>query len=167
MTPQLADGYFRPETLPDYVVNDLLNLYPNDPREGCPYNTGDVMLSSGILDKKACSIFGDIVQIGPARMIAEALAQHNRDNPVYRYRFNQLPDNSSDPSEGITTGTEIPYVFSNLIPEVAWEKALAADMTKAWVSFAYDLNPNLNGSKLVDVLVSNAPLLRTFLWLIS
>ncbi|KAE8363425.1 Alpha/Beta hydrolase protein [Aspergillus caelatus] len=146
LTGFLADGYFRPETLPDYVVKDLLNLYPNDPREGCPYNTGDAMLSSGMLDKKACSIFGDIVQIGPARMIAEALAQHNGDNPVYRFRFNQLPANSSNPSEGITTGMEIPYVFSNLIPGTAWEKALAAEMTKAWVSFAYDLNPNLNGN---------------------
>ncbi|KAK6814983.1 hypothetical protein RU639_008651 [Aspergillus parasiticus] len=140
----LADSYFRPEPLPDYIVKDLLDLYPKAPWEGCPYNTGDVMFSSGILDKKACSIFGDIVQVAPARMIAEALAQHNGDNPVYRYRFNQLQANSSKPSKGITTGTEIPYVFSNLIPDVAWEMALAAEMTKAWVSFAYDLNPNAN-----------------------
>ncbi|KAE8400773.1 Alpha/Beta hydrolase protein [Aspergillus pseudonomiae] len=140
----LADGYFRPERLPDSMVKDLLSLYTNDPREGCPYNTGDVMLSSGILDKKACSIFGDMVQIGPARMIAEELTKHNGDKPVYRYRFNQLPANSSEPSAGVTTGTEIPYIFSNLIPDVAWERALASEMTKAWVSFAYDLNPNAN-----------------------
>ncbi|OGM47422.1 hypothetical protein ABOM_002563 [Aspergillus bombycis] len=161
----LADGYFRPESLPDSMVQDLLNLYTNNPREGCPYNTGDVMLSPGILDKKACSIFGDIVQVGPARMIAEALAEHNGDNPVYRYRFNQLSANSSEPSVGITTGTEIPYVFSNLIPDVAWERALASEMTKAWVSFAYDLNPNTNGGKLVIALAFNISLPPTLLWL--
>ena len=140
------------------MVKDLLSLYTNDPREGCPYNTGDVMLSSGILDKKACSIFGDMVQIGPARMIAEALTKHNGDKPVYRYRFNQLPANSSEPSAGITTGTEILYVFSNLIPDIAWERALASEMTKAWVSFAYDLNPNANEGKLVIVLSFNISL---------
>ncbi|ETS83076.1 hypothetical protein PFICI_04952 [Pestalotiopsis fici W106-1] len=136
----LADGYFRPQRLPNDVVSTLLSLYPTDPALGCPYNTGDVQLSSGKLDKMACSIFGDLVQIGPARFIAQTLAQHG--HPVYRYRFNQLPANATDVAEGITTGLEQSYVFSNLLPDNAWDRALAYRMSAAWASFAHGLDPN-------------------------
>lgn len=138
-----AEGYFRPKTLPNSTVETLLHLYPFNPRQGCPYNTGDTKLTSGTLDKKACSIFGDIVQIAPARMIAQELAKHNgKETPVYRYRFNQLPHNTSSLAKGITTGLEQSYVFSNLVPDFAWDQALARDMTSAWASFAYSLDPN-------------------------
>jgi carboxylesterase type B len=139
----IAEGYFRPKTLPNSTVETLLHLYPSNPRQGCPYNTGETKLTSGTLDKKACSIFGDIVQIAPARMIAQQLAKHNgKEAPVYRYRFDQLPRNTSSLAKGITTGLEQSYVFSNLVPDFAWDQALAREMTSAWVSFAYSLDPN-------------------------
>ncbi|KAL2820372.1 Alpha/Beta hydrolase protein [Aspergillus granulosus] len=150
----LADGYFRPKPLPSSTVSKLLSLYPNDPSHGCPYNTGITPLTGGTLDKKACSIFGDIVQIGPARLIAKWLTKHNFESsshdhshnnaPVYRYRFNHLPHDvdSSNITRGITTGIEQRYVFSNLIPGHPWDRALAYEMSAAWVSFAYDLDPN-------------------------
>lgn len=139
----IAEGYFRPKTLPNSTVETLLHLYPSNPRQGCPYNTGDTRLTSGALDKQVCSIFGDIVQIAPARMIAQQLAKHNSPKaPVYRYRFNQLPHNTSSLTKGITTGLEQSYMFSNLVPGFAWDRALAREMTSAWVSFAYSLDPN-------------------------
>ncbi|KAL2788973.1 Alpha/Beta hydrolase protein [Aspergillus keveii] len=163
----LADGYFRPKPLPNSTVSKLLSLYPNDPRQGCPYNTGTIPLTGGTLDKKACSIFGDIVQIGPARLIAKWLTKHNNNNnhdprnsnnrrnsaPVYRYRFNHLPHDvdSSNITRGITTGIEQRYVFSNLIPDHPWDRALAYDMSAAWVSFAFDLNPNWGGESALPL----------------
>lgn len=138
----LAQGYFRPKTLPNSAVETLLNLYPTDLRLGCPYNTGNVKLTSGTLDKQACSIFGDIVQVGPARMIAQQIAKHNGNVPVYRYRFDQLPHNTSSLAKGITTGLEQSYVFSNLVADFPWDQALAREITSAWVSFAYSLDPN-------------------------
>lgn len=137
-----AQGYFRPKTLPNSTVETLLKLYPTDPRLGCPYNTGNVKLTSGSLDKQACSIFGDIVQVGPARMITQEIAKHNGNVPVYRYRFDQLPHNTSSLAKGITTGLEQNYVFSNLVADFPWDQALAREMTSAWVSFAYSLDPN-------------------------
>lgn len=130
------------------MVDALLSLYPTDPRLGCPYNTGTVKLTAGALDKQACSIFGDLVQIAPARMIAQSLTQHNGKAPVYRFRFNHLPSGSDASSRGIGTGVEQSYVFSNLVPNSPYDKALAYEMSSAWVSFAHDLNPNPGGGKL-------------------
>ncbi|KAL2872735.1 Alpha/Beta hydrolase protein [Aspergillus lucknowensis] len=148
----LADGYFRPKLLPNSTVSRLLSLYPDDPRHGCPYNTGSTPLTPGKLDKKACSIFGDIVQIAPARLIAESLARNNHKGhghkaPVYRYRFNHLPHDvdASNITRGIGTGLEQRYIFSNLIPDFPWDQALAYEMSSAWISFAHDLDPNPGG----------------------
>jgi carboxylesterase type B len=115
-------------------------MYSNDPSIGCPYNTGKARFTSGSLDKMACSIFGDIVQIAPARMIAQVLA--NDGVPVYKYRFNHLSSNNSEHWKGISTGTEQAYVFSNNIPTHAWDQNMANLMSTAWISFVHDLDPN-------------------------
>jgi carboxylesterase type B len=137
----IARGFFRPQRLPNDTVSTIIDLYPENPRLGCPYNTGDIRLSPGELDKKACSIFGDIVQIGPARMITQNLARDGV--KVYRYRFNHLKFNTSTVNKGIGTGAELPYMFSNGVPDYAWDQNLAFQMTASWASFAYDLDPNI------------------------
>ncbi|KAK7955246.1 alpha/beta-hydrolase [Apiospora saccharicola] len=148
----LAQGYFRPQRLPNATVSKLLELYPTNPRLGCPYNTGDTRLTPGDLDKQACSIFGDLVMVAPARQLASTLAADGV--AVYRYRFNQLPPPGGSPARGISTGVEQAYVFSNFFvggtsssspPPSAWDRALAYEMTSAWVSFAHDLDPNPGG----------------------
>ena len=115
-------------------------MYPTDSRLGCPYNTGNVKLTPGQLDKMACSIFGDLVQIAPARMIASTLAAQGVN--VYRYRFNHLARNSSNEASGIGTGAELIFVFSSGVASYAWDQALASSVTAAWASFVHDLNPN-------------------------
>ncbi|KAK7965826.1 uncharacterized protein PG986_000103 [Apiospora aurea] len=137
----LAQGYFRPHPLPNATVSALLSLYPPDPRQGCPYNTGTTKLTPGALDKQACSIFGDLVMVAPARQFASTLAADGV-VPVYRYRFNQLPPGGS-PARGISTGVEQAYVFSNLRC-VAF--GVGYEMTSAWVSFAHGLDPNPGGN---------------------
>ncbi|KAF4901836.1 Lipase 1 [Colletotrichum fructicola] len=136
----VAQGYFRPRLLPNETVSKLISLYPTSPQLGCPYNTGSTQFTSGLLDKMACSIFGDIVQIGPARMIAQTLARDGV--PVYRYRFNHLQSNTSLMTKGIGTGVEQQYVFSNLIPDQPWDQSMAYQMSASWISFAHDLDPN-------------------------
>jgi acetylcholinesterase len=41
-------------------IDSILDLYEDDPFHGCPYNTGDGVLATGIQDKRALSIWGDI-----------------------------------------------------------------------------------------------------------
>lgn len=115
-------------------------MYPTNPKLGCPYNTGTSQLSSGSLDKMACSIFGDIVQVAPARMIAQTMARDGV--TVYSYRFNHLQRNTSAVSKGIGTGVEQAYVFSNFDSSHPWDQNMAYQMSTAWISFANDLDPN-------------------------
>lgn len=42
-------------------LDRLLELYPNDPRIGCPYGTGDGILPTGHLDKESNSIYGCVL----------------------------------------------------------------------------------------------------------
>ena len=140
-----ARGYFRPQRLPNTTVETLLKLYPTDPRLGCPYNTGTTKFTSGALDKMACSLFGDIVQIGPARMIAQQLAKAGV--PVYRYRFNHQAQVATESARGIGTGMEIPYVFSNVNSSQSREHNLAYQLTASWVHFAHDQDPNPSQGK--------------------
>ncbi|KAL4933478.1 uncharacterized protein BDV17DRAFT_287141 [Aspergillus undulatus] len=91
--------------------------------------------------------FGEIVQIAPARMIAQTLTKNKNSNstsgdapaPVYWYRFNHLRSDTgtdgSDITAGIGTGIEQRYVFSNLLPDLPWDRALAYEISSAWVSF--------------------------------
>lgn len=89
-------------------------------------------------------MFGDIVKIGPACMIAQNPARDGV--PVYRYRFKHLPYNTTTVIRGITTGSELPYMFSNGVPKYAWHQNMAYQMTAAWASFAYDLDPNVGAA---------------------
>ncbi|GIZ48521.1 hypothetical protein CKM354_001157500 [Cercospora kikuchii] len=137
----VSKGFFRPQRLPNETVSRILDLYPTDPRLGCPYNTGLANFSSGALDKMACSIFGDIVQIAPARLIAQSLARNGV--PVWKYRFNHLPSNTSDSGRGITTGVEQAYVFSNVMTDNPYDQNLAYQMSASWISFVHNLNPSI------------------------
>jgi carboxylesterase type B len=136
----VADGFFRPQRLPNATVSSLIAMYSTNPRLGCPYNTGAALFTAGALDKMACSIFGDMVQIAPARMIARTLARDGV--PVWRYRFNHLPPGAAQTGRGIGTGVEQAYVFSNVAGGTAWDANMAFQMSALWASFAHDLDPN-------------------------
>jgi carboxylesterase type B len=126
--------------LPNDTVSTIISLYPDNPRLGCPYNTGFANLTSGSLDKKACSIFGDIVQIAPARMIAQTLTKDGV--PTYRYRFNHLPQGSLNSPRGISTGVEQAFIFSNLNSDNPRDQNMGYQISAAWISFVHDLDPN-------------------------
>ncbi|KAK7184450.1 hypothetical protein DPSP01_013208 [Paraphaeosphaeria sporulosa] len=136
----VSDGYFRPRKLPNTTASTLISKYSTNPRLGCPYNTGETRFSGGALDKMACSIFGDIVQIAPARMIAHVLTRSGV--PVWRYRFNQLPPGGEMTGKGIGTAVEQQYVFSNVVNATAWDGNVAFQMGALWASFAHDMDPN-------------------------
>jgi carboxylesterase type B len=74
-------------------------------------------------------------------MIAQNLARDGV--KTYRYRFNHLELNTSSLNKGIGTGAELPYMFSNGVPDYAWDQNLAFQMTASWASFAYDLDPSV------------------------
>ncbi|GAA5865148.1 hypothetical protein JCM3774_002148 [Rhodotorula dairenensis] len=125
-------------------VDRLLELYPNDPRVGCPYDTGDALGSTGPLDKVSNSIYGDTYMVAGRRYFAEEMAKYK---PVYSYRFNQPPDNATV-EVGTSHFVEVAFVFSypfptaNTLSTRPGDAELAHLMTSQWVSFIHDSTPN-------------------------
>lgn len=74
-------------------IDTLLSLYPDDPLLGCPFNTGDTVLASGLQDKRSNAIIGDIEQHGRTRRFRRKMADAGQ--PVFSYRFDQPPQNAT------------------------------------------------------------------------
>jgi len=92
---------------------ELVSRYSTEQSEGCPYNTGDGVLPTGIQDKvrfdlfslffstmltislhlqRSLAINGDIQMTAPRRNLAEAASRYS---PVYSYRFDTVPENAT------------------------------------------------------------------------
>jgi para-nitrobenzyl esterase len=72
--------------------------------------------------------------------------QGKRGGDAYVYYFTRVPPSPPDrPSRGATHVAEIPYMFNNLAPGVAWtdvDRRLADTMASYWVNFARSGDPN-------------------------
>ncbi|GAA6022853.1 hypothetical protein JCM11491_007019 [Sporobolomyces phaffii] len=132
-------------------TEQLVSKYSNEQSEGCPFNTGDGVLPTGLQDKRSLAINGDIQMTAPRRNLAEAAS---RFSPVYSYRFDTVPENATILS-GVSHFQEVAYVFSNPLPTQnrlgtrPGDAELARLMTSQWISFIHDLTPNnnaINGS---------------------
>jgi acetylcholinesterase len=75
--------------------------------------------------------------------------------PVYSYRFDQPPAGTTI-EYGTTHFAEVAYVFSNPLPTVnplptrPGDAELANAMTRYWVNFVHDGNPNYAGMWLLN-----------------
>ncbi|KAJ6465812.1 Alpha/Beta hydrolase protein, partial [Mycena sanguinolenta] len=139
-------------------VQQILQLYPDDPAQGVPIGTGDGILSTGFQDKRSGAFFGDAFMVGPRRAFAQANA---KGAATFSYRFNQPPYHFPIDT-GATHFSEVAYVFNDrnnntvllsnqpLGPRVIDAK-LALLMSSMWIcTFHARPNPNNN-------LVAGAP----------
>ncbi|KAJ1337383.1 acetylcholinesterase [Microdochium nivale] len=148
---------------PASVVDRILQLYPDDPAQGIPLDTGLETfedMGRGKQFKRLAAIVGDIFYHGPRLAEVRAYAQHNPDS-TYVYRFNTreyrpaktaadgtvVPAGLSDPFEGVAHAAELPFVFNNPdglgpFPEY---RALSDDMSGMWINFVNGGNPNGKG----------------------
>ncbi|KAF7354420.1 Carboxylic ester hydrolase [Mycena venus] len=132
-------------------VQQVLQLYPDDPAQGVPIGTGDGILSTGFQDKRSGAFFGDAVMVGPRRAFAQANA---KGAATFSYRFNQPPYHFPIDT-GATHFSEVAYVFNDrnnntalpsnqpLGPRVI-DAELALLMSSMWISFTHDQTPNNN-----------------------
>ncbi|KAH8155183.1 uncharacterized protein LAJ45_00192 [Morchella importuna] len=145
-----------PATTPS-SVEKLLELYPDDPALGCPFNTGSERFADqGYQYKRAAAIVGDYAMDAGRRQTSEAFA--NRGNKVFSYRFDQSPWNGKlkDITEVApvysTHYAEIGFVFNNPSTTISTYvgpdpavNALSRLISRSWISFAHDLDPNNHG----------------------
>nr|CDI53955.1 related to carboxylesterase/lipase EstA precursor [Melanopsichium pennsylvanicum 4] len=141
----------------------IMALYPDDPRQGCPFNTGNQRFAhqNGQQYKRGAAIAGDSAIIAGRRASAQ---YHALSKSTYSYRFDQPPWNgievlvATEPPVYSTHYAEICFVF-NLDPELSRNNSnwigpyksyhhLAAQISNAWISFVHELDPNHDGSHL-------------------
>jgi carboxylesterase type B len=139
------------------VVANILRLYPDDPIRGCPFGTGpERFADQGFQYKRGAAITGDVNIHAGRRAYAINHSQRSK-HPIYTYRFNQAPWNMQEVDVTttapvyVTHFTEIVHVFDNPDKNVNWIgpypiiSELATFVSRSWVSFIHDQNPNNHG----------------------
>ncbi|KAK0542448.1 hypothetical protein OC845_006622 [Tilletia horrida] len=153
---------------------DLLSLlYPADPAQGCPFRTElwGVSSSDPLFDsqyKRTSAVVTDLIFLAPKRMQLYGVLNNKKKSQAWSYLFAQRSA-GSDVDTGVNHGSDVPYTFAN--PPVTdvppsndamegFNAAQAATnqfagtedvvstsqmMVSAWLSFAYNRNPNANG----------------------
>ncbi|KAI1076742.1 alpha/beta-hydrolase [Whalleya microplaca] len=147
---------------PAATVDRVLALYPDDPAQGIPLNTGPERFADrGWQYKRAAAIVGDVFYHGPRRDDAMHYAQGA---PTFVYRFNTRPwenatadTNSSYGGQGrgqlapaykgVQHFSEVAFVFNNPGTVGPWPEyeALSDQMSSQWIRFAYSGDPNGEG----------------------
>ena len=154
-TDELSDAIStKYPTLTNDSVQALLNLYPNIPSGDCPYGTGNQFYNAslGLQYKRGNSIGGDIVMVGPRRLMCDAFVRYGV--PVYSYDWNET-DYGTPATQGATHFQEVVYVFDNpstnftqslaatIGPDPSGNKTRLAELTSRYfMSFIATGNPN-------------------------
>lgn len=140
-------------------------LYPNIQALGIPSLTtypsiitpnSSVAAEVGAQFRRVAAYFGDIVVVAPRR--ASNIAWSTYNVPSYAYRFD-VTVNGVPPLTGATHFQEVVFVFNNTNgqgyavdpfgnltqSESTAFQNLAIQMSRSWVSFITELDPNMNG----------------------
>ncbi|KAF2032635.1 alpha/beta-hydrolase [Setomelanomma holmii] len=138
------------------TVQRLAELYPDHPEKGCPFNTGSERFERlGYQYKRGAAVVGDMVIISGTRATAQ---YHSSRFPTYSYQFDQSPWNgimelvATEAPVYATLYAEICYVF-NIEPSASVNNTnwigpypeyyeFSNLMSRAWISFVHDLDPN-------------------------
>ncbi|KAH8831768.1 Alpha/Beta hydrolase protein [Flagelloscypha sp. PMI_526] len=119
--------WLQPAT--DDVLNELSVLYPQDPTQGCPYDTGLANQLSP-QNKRIASFIGDGVFQAPRRFFLE---QRAGKQPIWSYNNKKL---KGLPFIGAGHGTDILDIYGE------------SDLTSYFVQFCVSLDPNVGKAGL-------------------
>ncbi|KAK6353586.1 hypothetical protein TWF696_005549 [Orbilia brochopaga] len=130
------------------MAKELLKLYPDDPAHEPPYylNPNPVVFpEKGLVWRRAAAISGDMVMVAGRRRVAEQYTNHGV--KVFSYRFDAL-EYGQNPKYGVNHFQNVVYSFQNIsgllgpMPQYAKDKVLSENIGRAYISFAYDHDPN-------------------------
>ncbi|KAJ7728940.1 esterase 1 [Mycena maculata] len=130
------------------AIEELLELYPDIPALGAPFNTGNDTFGLSSQWKRFAAIMGDLLFI--SERCAWIQAASERGVKTFGYLFDDpgaqpiAAPNFSAPPPPQGTLDEIPYVYG-IVPLFGGTAAavnLSTHMIDYWVSFAMSLDPN-------------------------
>ncbi|KAF7348663.1 Carboxylic ester hydrolase [Mycena venus] len=154
-------------SVPAQFIDPILELYPDVPSLGCPFNTGDFLLDPvqngffsipGSKDKRVAAILGDISMAAGPRWLAQEVSSMV---PFYKYRFNHKPYSVVFSVEDfIGHFIEVAYVFNLQNNDTDFwltnhftttylgstapieDRFLGVYMSRSWASFIATGDPN-------------------------
>jgi carboxylesterase type B len=139
-------------------------VYPDIPEIGIPPTFNGrppASLAFGSQFKRAAAYGGDEVMHAPRRLTSQMWAKYNTTS--YSYVFDVIP-NGLDGTVGATHFQEVAFVFHN-IGGVGYDNAVAVPpfagkpesytqlstmMSRMWISFIVDVDPNNSGGELIS-----------------
>ncbi|KAE9397229.1 esterase 1 [Gymnopus androsaceus JB14] len=117
----------------------VLQLYPDIPALGSPFNTGNDTFGLSPGFKRAAAIDGDISFQSQRRFWIQTAS--NAGVKTFAYLFTQ-PQPENPPFLGVSHGSEILYVYGGVENPTESDSVLSTAMIDYWVSFATSLDPN-------------------------
>jgi acetylcholinesterase len=117
----------------------LLELYPDVPALGSPFNTGNDTFGLSPGYKRAAALEGDISFQSQRRFWIQTAS--NAGVKTFGYLFTQ-PQPDNPPSLGVSHGSEVLFVYGAPPDPSDSAIALSKTMIDYWVSFATSLDPN-------------------------
>lgn len=147
---------------PVATVDRIMELYPDDPAQGVPVDTGaERFAAEGWQYKRVAAIVGDVFYHGPRRYDVQHYAPRS---PTYVYRFNTrrwdyeasstttTADSKSTGQltpayKGVAHFSEVPFVFANPTMIGPWPEyhKLSDQLSSHWIRFAHTGDPNGQG----------------------
>ncbi|KAF9452094.1 extracellular triacylglycerol lipase precursor [Macrolepiota fuliginosa MF-IS2] len=121
------------------AADRILQLYPDIPALGSPFNTGNDTFGLSSQYKRASAIQGDIGFHSQRRFWQQTASQAGV--KTWGYLFTQ-PQPTNPPFLGISHGSEVLYVYGAPQDTSPSSLKISALMIDYWVSFATSLNPN-------------------------
>ncbi|KAJ6553450.1 Alpha/Beta hydrolase protein [Mycena sp. CBHHK59/15] len=115
----------------------LLELYPDVPALGCPFNTGNATFGLSSQYKRSAALFGDLMFQSQRRAWMQATSR--RGVKAYGYLLTDTP-----PHHAVYHGLELFYIYG-VLPELkapADAVVLGTQMMDYWIAFATSLDPN-------------------------
>ena len=129
-------------------MNNIMSLYPDIPSQGVPFGrlgNQRFFLQLGWQWRRAAAITGDGTIIAPTRLMSRLFSLKSN---VYKFRFNATDATKPGPEyAGAAHLSELNYVWNNpaLKASSTDARTLVEIMSRMWVSFVGDLNPNGHG----------------------
>ncbi|KAJ6562360.1 esterase 1 [Mycena capillaripes] len=122
------------------ATSALLDLYPDDPAVGCPFNTGNDTFGFSAEYKRAAALLGDLLIQAPRRSWSQTATEGG--TKVFSYMFID-PQPENPPFLGVAHLSELPYIYGGITAENGTDKAALSEMMQDyWISFATSLDPN-------------------------
>ncbi|CAK5270089.1 unnamed protein product [Mycena citricolor] len=162
-----ADAYNNLTVVPAQFRSRLLELYPDNPELGSPFNTGPFELdpvqnglfaTPGTQNKRVSAIVGDVMEYAGPRFVGQTVAHQV---PFYKYRFNHIPYSVSFSVEDFVGHfVEVAYSFNSQNNDTAFwvqnhftatylgpgapvaDRFLGFYMSRSWAAFIATGDPN-------------------------